>query len=287
MANPVLLEPVPGDDPCGPDLRWDQDFLALAQALENLNSSNEVIDGTVQGEVETTYADIVSDAESLSAKTKDLRVLGIYAEARWRGAGFGAFAEAVEDLATAVETWPDPDAGLHPRADPEDGDLLERAAPLAALLGRVPALAATVGFGAELTIAQRLAAGSSMRVIFEQWESRFEPAFGMDLPSARDAWKALQDMLGGLVAPPEEDDGGDDGEAALMMAMPEPVDAWDTVERAAELMAEQDRHSPALPVLRLLASWRTLGIMEIATAMKQSGVSLEQLLESIRNQSGQ
>ena len=286
MANPVLLEPVPGDDPCGPDLQWDQDFLALAQALENLNSPSGVIAGTVLGELETTYSDVVDDAESLSKRTKDLRVLGIYAEAQWRDKGFAAFAEAMEDLASVVETWPDPDAGVHPRADPDDGDLLERAAPLAKLLGRVPTLAATAGFGADLTIAQRLAAGSSVRVIFEQWESRFEPAFGMDLPSARDAWKALQDMLGGLVAPPEAD-GGEDDESAAMMVMPEPVDAWDTVERAAELMAEQDRHSPALPVLRLLSSWRTLGIMEIATAMKQSGVSLEQLLESIRKQAEQ
>ena len=284
MPNPVILEPVPGDDPCGPDLRWEQDFLALAQTLQNLNSPDDVISGTVHGEVEVSYANIADDAEALCARTKDLRVLGIHAEARWRDKGFAAFAEAVEDLAAVVETWPDPDAGVHPRADPEDGDLLERAAPLAELLGRIPALAATVGFGKDLTIAQRFSAASSLRVIFDQWESRFEPAFGMDLPSAREAWKALQDLLGGLVAPPQEHNDAEEP-APVTAAIPEPVDAWDTVERAAELMSEQDRHSPALPVLRMLSSWRTLGIMEIATAMKKSGVSLEQLLESIRKQS--
>ena len=49
-------------------------------------------------------------------------------------------------------------------------------------------------------------------------------------------------------------------------------------------MTRQDRHSPALPVLQLLAGWRSFDIVEIADAMKQSGISLEQLLESVKKQ---
>ena len=62
------------------------------------------------------------------------------------------------------------------------------------------------------------------------------------------------------------------------------VSVWDLIDRAAEQMTRQDRHSPALPVLQLLAGWRSFDIVEIAAAMKQSGISLEQLLESVKKQ---
>ena len=70
----------------------------------------------------------------------------------------------------------------------------------------------------------------------------------------------------------------------VAVAEPARTDAWDLVERAAEAMAGQDRHSPALPVLRMLVGWRSLDIIDIAGVLKRSGISLEQLLESINKQ---
>ena len=49
-------------------------------------------------------------------------------------------------------------------------------------------------------------------------------------------------------------------------------------------MVEQDHHSPAVPLLRLLAGWRSLEIIDIVEKMKASGVTLEQLMESVKRQ---
>ena len=62
------------------------------------------------------------------------------------------------------------------------------------------------------------------------------------------------------------------------------MDAWDAIERAMTLMVEQNRHSPAVPVLRLLLGWRELDLVEISQRMRTAGISLEQLLDSIKSQ---
>lgn len=133
-----------------------------------------------------------------------------------------------------------------------------------------------------MTTADRFAAGATLRAIFEDWDSRFEPAFGPELPSAREAWAAVQSLIGGQILPP---DGTDMTDEAGLVAMATPTaDAWEVIDNAARLMAEQDRHSPALPVLGMLSTWRSQDLIEIAENMKRSGVSLEQLLDSIKKQ---
>lgn len=288
MTSPVLLAPVSEDDPCGPDLRWDQEFMALSQQMTNLVKENATVEGeAVQDGDGASFSDVVDDAETLCGKTKDLRVLCIYVEARWRAQGFGAFAEALEDMVSVIDAWPDGATGVHPRADPDDGDLQERAAPLGGLINRIPALVASVGLGRQLSTADRFAAGATLRNVFEDWDSRLEPAFGPELPSGREAWEALKNLIGGQVAAPNGGGGGgatmeDMGLVAATTAPP--ADAWEVIESASRLMAEQDRHSPALPVLTMLSTWRSQDLIEIAEAMKRSGVSLEQLLDSIKKQ---
>ena len=285
MANAKLLTPVAGDDPCGPDLRWAPAFIGLMDALAaaTTEDANSVVDAEVARSDRRTFEEIADMAAELSARTKDARVLAVHAEASWREGGLAAFAGAMEDMVAVLETWPGPADGVHPRADEGDGDLSERAAALGRLLNRIPALAASIGWRADTNEQRKAESSATLRGVFGRWKDRLEAAVGTDLPSATDAWNSLQ----GLVVASDASDGLA-GEVAA--SMPEPgapapaVSAWDLIDRAADRMTRQDRHSPALPILQLLAGWRSLDIVEIADAMKQSGISLEQLLESVKKQ---
>ena len=282
MASEALLEPIEGDDPCGPDLRWDPDFMAVDQMFENMILREGA--SVVQGETVTPdpqIGELEQKIEALCERTRDIRIMAIRAELTWRRNGLVEFSEAMEDVAALVERWPDPDSGLHPRADPDDGDIGERAAALGKLLNRAPQLAATVAWGAsEPTLDVRRNAASVLRGVFEKWPTRLEPAFGLDIPPHDNAWKAIRELLG---EPPTsgEQAGAEENQSRPMAAQ---TDAWELVERAVEVMAQQDRHSPALPILRLLLNWRSVDILEIAESQRTSGVSLEQLLDSVRNQ---
>ena len=268
------------------DLRWEPEFQELIQALDLAVSADRegIIEGAQQESNVATFEDVVNMAETLSGKTKDTRVLAIHAEAMWRGHGLAAFAEAMEDLVAVVSTWPDPDSGVHPRADPEDGDLGDRAAPIGRLMNSVPGLAATVGWGSNpIEIAERQAASAALIALFDNWSERFETACGPSLALPRESREALAPLLG--VESQEQDDATAEQAQPGVQARPS-ADAWELIELSSELMIKQDHHSPAVPVLRMLMSWRSLDITEVAEQMKPSGVSLEQLLESIKRQLG-
>lgn len=283
-----LLAPIEGDDPCGPDLRWDQDFLGLDQVMDAARKGAEIsaVDAEVAAQDGPTWADIIASAEGLCARTKDVRVFTIYAEAKWRAEGLGGFADAMELTVKAIETYPGHTQGIHPRADPDDGDLQERAAPLGKLLNAIPVLASTLewGEGERPAISRRTEIAETLEGVFSVWSDRLGEAVGADLQSANAAWSAISklvasELAGGDASPsddaPAKGGGGQVGDGS---------DAWDLIEHAAEQMAKQDRHSPALPMLRLMVVWRDQSLVEIANNMKQSGVSLEQVLESIRRQ---
>lgn len=284
MPNPQFLEPVSEDDPCGPDLRWDADFLALDNGLSAAVAQGQatVVAGQVVETADRAYDDLVERAVALSARTKDLRVLATYAEASWRHGGLVAFAEAMEDLAGVVQQWPGAADGVHPRADEIDGDLGERAAALGKLLHQIPVLVPTVGWGGHASDGERLQSAATLRGVFDAWTERMGGAFGAELPSAGDAWSSLRRLVGGV--PAADGDADADASAVDGTVSPPPVDAWDLIDQALERMVDQDHHSPALPLLRMLSSWRSLGIIDIVDRMKTSGVTLEQLMESVKRQ---
>ena len=288
MADPAILTPVEGDDPCGEDLRWDMDFMTVMQEFDSLFLQDQggVVEDAAAADDAPEARDFIDRVNGLCARTKDLRLLGARAEAMWRSAGLAAFADALEDMVAAVEEWPDPASGIHPRADEFDGDLAERTAPLSRLINNAPVVARSVGWGAEPSADERRAAAETLQGVFDSWTARLEPAFGRDLPSRTNAWEAIRPMLAGAAeAAPAAEAGGDGAtESTAGAPPPPPADAWDLIERAAELMANQDRHSPALPLLRLLLVWRSKGILEIAESMKTSGMTMEQFLDSTRKQ---
>lgn len=117
-SDPALapwLEPVSEDDPCGPDLEYDNDFLTLTQAAA--------------GKPETQFAPaeppdwraVASQAEELNSRTRDLRVANLQLRARLRLEGFAVLAPTLRLFEQLLQRWWDE---LHPR--PEDGDAYAR-----------------------------------------------------------------------------------------------------------------------------------------------------------------
>ncbi len=284
MPNPTILEPVAQQDPCGPDLRWDGEFLGLMDAFAAAGTRGAacIVEGELAELPGRAFDEVIDRAVALSARSKDIRILAAYAEASWHQGGLAAFAPAMEDLVAAQQSWPGADDGVHPRADCRDGDLGERIAAMGRLLNRVPALAATIGWGSPPPdVAGRRNCAATLQGVFGAWDERLKDAFGGQPPSAKKAWRELERLI-------EKDSvtsGQTDGDTASgSMAAPREIDAWDLIDQARCRMAAQDHHSPALPLLRLLSTWRSLGIIEIVDRMRGSGVTLEQLMESVKRQ---
>jgi len=281
MANEHLLAPVSEEEPCGQDLQWDPDFMVVSQMLDNLEQAGE--EGIVAGQMvgsEPDLDDIRARVTALCKRTKDLRLMAMLAELGWRDEGLPGFAQAMETLVALLELHPGADDGIHPRADPEDGDLGVRQAVLAKLLHLTSRFAATYGWGMEPNLQVRQDTAASLRGVFDAWHDRLGPAFADDVPSRDEAWQSIKALLGD--PEPASSETGAESDAAI--PVPPSTDAWDLLERAADVMATQDRHSPALPILRLMLGWRGMDILDIAKSQRVSGVTLEQLLDSIDKQ---
>lgn len=118
LSDPALapwLVGVAEDDVCGPDLEYDNDFLALTQAAA--------------GKPETQFAAaeppdwraVRSQAEDLNGRTRDLRVANLWLRSRLRLEGFAVLAPGLRLFEQLLVRWWDE---LHPR--PEDGDAFAR-----------------------------------------------------------------------------------------------------------------------------------------------------------------
>ena len=169
---------------------------------------------------------------------------------------------------------------MHPRAEGPGRDLAERAAAIGRLLNRIPTLAAKIGWGSLLDDAGRRACAATLQSVFGTWDEQLQDVFGPRPPSAKNAWRELARLVEGDVVRDQTYDS-----APLRLAAgPREIDAWDLIDQALCRMTTQDHHSPALPLLRLLSTWRSLGIIEIVDRMHGSGVTLEQLMESVKLQ---
>jgi type VI secretion system protein ImpA len=118
LSEPALapwLVGVSEDDVCGPDLEYDNDFLALTQAAA--------------GKPETQFAaaeppdwrGVFSQAEALNSRSRDLRIANLWLRARLRLEGFVTLAPGLRLFEQLLTRWWDE---LHPR--PEDGDAFAR-----------------------------------------------------------------------------------------------------------------------------------------------------------------
>lgn len=133
LSDPALapwLVGVSEDDVCGPDLEYDNDFLALTQAAA--------------GKPETQFAAaeppdwraVFSQAEELNSRSRDLRVANLWLRARLRLEGFATLAPGLRLFEQLLVRWWDE---LHPR--PDDGDAFARVN----VLGELASLDVTLG----------------------------------------------------------------------------------------------------------------------------------------------
>lgn len=124
------LEPVSESAPCGADLEYDNEFLALTQAAA--------------GKPETQFAPaeppdwrtVRSLADEMVARTRDLRVANLMLRARLRLEGFAVLGPSLRLFEQLMTRWWDE---LHPR--PEDGDAYARVN----VLNELNSLASTLG----------------------------------------------------------------------------------------------------------------------------------------------
>jgi len=184
-----LLQPIPGDNPSGEDLRYEPvyDEIKEARRQEDENPQGE-------WETERKVADwskvIKLSTECLTTRSKDLQLAAWLTEALLRKEGFGGLRSGLELIKGLLETFWDT---LYPEA--EDGDLELRSAPLSWLglktdmaVKRVPLLrggydlfrydeAQSIGFEADATDGNKLEARRKKieegKTTGEEWEKAF------------------------------------------------------------------------------------------------------------------
>ena len=287
------LDPVSDGDPCGPDLRWDPEVAGLDTVVAQVFSADE--QGVVEGEVSVPAGlpvprELAASTGSLLARTKSIPVLAAHARALWMVQGLAGLALGLEALVAVVERWPDPATGVHPRAD-EDGDLGERYAALARSLHDLPRYASRIGWGKTTDDAAMRATAARLRVLFASWETRLGPALSGDVPTAADLWRTLRGLEGmeGLLSeaggPASEE--GSEHEAAGDRPAPPPArtdDPWALLDATLLAMERNNRHSPAVLMLRLIATWKDKDVTYIVKSMGEAGLGLEALVKALQAQ---
>lgn len=121
----ALLQPIPGEDPSGADLRYD----ALTdQIKEARRRDDDLNQGVWQREIKTAdYGLVIKLAtEALEKRSKDLQIAGWLAEALVRREGIPGLRQGLELIRKLLEVFWDT---IYPRID-DDGDLELRATPL-------------------------------------------------------------------------------------------------------------------------------------------------------------
>jgi type VI secretion system protein ImpA len=103
--------------PCGPDLEYDNDFLALTQAAAGKPESQ------FGGAEPPDWRAVLELADSMFERTRDLRLAIFWLRASLHLLGYGALPVGLKLLIGLLENYWDP---LHPLPDPDDGDLYAR-----------------------------------------------------------------------------------------------------------------------------------------------------------------
>lgn len=119
------LQPLPDDAaPCGPDLEYDNDFLALNQAAAGRPETQ------FEAAVPPDWRDVRVRCEALMERTRDLRVAVTWVRACVHLEGFAALPEGLRLLHGLLDAFWE---SLHPLPDPDDGDPYARMNALALL----------------------------------------------------------------------------------------------------------------------------------------------------------
>ncbi|MBY4595588.1 type VI secretion system protein TssA [Ottowia caeni] len=112
-----LLKPVSEDLPCGPDLEYDPEFLALQTEIQG--KPEQQFGDTVIAAVEPDWRKVRSQSLALLARSKDLRPALLLLRACTRLDGLPGFHMGAQLLSQLLDTyWPT----LYPQLDAEDDD---------------------------------------------------------------------------------------------------------------------------------------------------------------------
>ncbi len=113
----ALLEPIGEASPCGDDLEYDPDFIALEAASQG--KPEQQFGDTVIPAVEPEWPQVATAAQALLKRTKDLRVAVHLLRAGTRLQGLEGFLAGMQLLGGLLERHWD---RLHPMLDADDGD---------------------------------------------------------------------------------------------------------------------------------------------------------------------
>lgn len=112
VAVDELLEPVPGDEPTGPDLSAGDAYARIEQAYRDADVSPSVSPTGAAEEPATDFSGVVEDAtDFLRGESKDLKIAALLTGALLREEGFEGLAGGLELCRGLLEEYWD---GLHP-----------------------------------------------------------------------------------------------------------------------------------------------------------------------------
>lgn len=118
----ALLEAVGGDDPCGPDLRYDPEFQQLEEMARG-TPEREMGDKFIPAE-EPKWAAVRDAAIAVLKRSKDLQAAAILYKALVRTEGLAGAEQGLRLVRGLLERYWE---GVHPRPDPSDPeDFVER-----------------------------------------------------------------------------------------------------------------------------------------------------------------
>ena len=119
------LQPLADDAaPCGPDLEYDNDFLALNVAATGKPES------TFGPAEPPDWRAVIEMAEALLDRSRDLRIAVLWLRGQLHQAGYGALPLGLRLINGLIDGLWD---SLHPMPDPDDGDTYARVNTLSAL----------------------------------------------------------------------------------------------------------------------------------------------------------
>ncbi len=110
-----LLNEIPGDDPCGPDMEYEPVFQEMERASQG-RPPQEMGDSVTEGE-EPQWRDVAKNAEEILKQSKDLRAAVFLTRALLNTRGLAGLDDGLAVVKGLCEQfWDD----VHPKLDPDD-----------------------------------------------------------------------------------------------------------------------------------------------------------------------
>ncbi|AHK21779.1 ImpA family type VI secretion system protein [Yersinia similis] len=105
-----MMQPIPGDHPCGKNLEYDPAFIMLQTKLQPKQAAE--YGNFIEVAEPNNWTDIERKCLELLNNSRDIRLFIILMRCRMRQVGVGALQEGLEAILWCLDTWPDQ---LHPQ----------------------------------------------------------------------------------------------------------------------------------------------------------------------------